>query len=135
MAIDYGTKRTGLAVTDALGTIALPLETVPTHTLLDYLKQFLAREEVEALVLGKPTRLDGVSDTHSSAEVRGIERKLKETFPSVPLHLIDERMTSKMAQRSMIEGGASRKQRRDKGQLDRLAATILLQDFLDRRAR
>ena len=107
LAIDYGSKRTGLAVTDPLQIIATALETVRTHLLLDYLKKYLAKEEVEAIVIGMPRRLDN-SDTHNTQPVRAFIKKLETTFPGTPVHPHDERFTSSIALQAMIAGGSKK---------------------------
>ncbi|MFT7420827.1 MAG: putative Holliday junction resolvase [Psychromonas sp.] len=129
LAIDYGGKRSGLAVTDPLQIIATALETVPTKSLLAYLKVYLEKEEVDCFVVGAPTNLDG-SDTDATAMVKAFSLTLQETFPNKKIHFIDERFTSKMAFQSMIDSGFSKKQRREKGNIDKIAATIILQDFM-----
>lgn len=130
MAIDYGGKRTGLAVTDPLQIIASALETVETKNLLDYLKNYCEKEDVEAFVLGKPLSLDG-SETHASPLVHSFAEELKKKFPGKPIHYVDERYTSKMAVQSMIASGVKKKDRRKKGNIDKVAATIILQEFMD----
>ncbi|MEX1002156.1 MAG: Holliday junction resolvase RuvX [Crocinitomicaceae bacterium] len=129
IAVDYGSKRTGLAVTDDLQIIASGLTTVATQDLFTYLKDFFEKNEVEAIVLGEPKRLDG-SDTHSSVDVRKLKEKLGTTF-AVPIHMIDERFTSKMAFQTMIDSGLSKKQRRNKALVDEISATIILQSYLE----
>ena len=130
LAIDYGSKRTGLAVTDPLQIIATALETVRTHLLLDYLKNYIEREEVEAIVIGMPRQLDS-SDTHNTQPVRTFIKKLEGTFPDIPIHAHDERFTSSMALQAMIAGGTKKSERREKGNLDKVSATIILQSFME----
>ncbi|MEN7546684.1 Holliday junction resolvase RuvX [Rapidithrix thailandica] len=130
IAIDYGLKRVGMAVTDPLKIIASVLETVPTQEVTEYLKDYFGREEVEAIVLGMPVNLDG-SDTDSTPHVKGFHKRLKKLFPEKPVHLVDERFTSKMAQDAMLRGGMKKKDRRVKGNVDKISATIILQSFLD----
>lgn len=129
MAIDYGTKRSGIAVTDPTRTIATALETVPSHLLLDYLAKYIRSETVDLIILGEPKRLNN-TDSSTTLIVRAFCKKLKEKFPEMPVEMVDERFTSKIAGMSLIESGQSRKVRRDKGVLDRVSATILLQDYL-----
>jgi len=129
IAIDFGLKRTGLAWTDPLQIIATGLETVATFDLLARLKELVAKEEIEEIVLGMPTRHDG-SDTHSTPGVRKLNQQLTKTFPDIPVTYWDERYTSKMAMRAMIAGGVKKKKRRDKGLVDRTSATIILQEYL-----
>lgn len=132
LAIDYGTKRTGIAVTDPSQIIATALETVPTHTLFDFLRKYFEKEPVEAIVIGMPKGLDN-QDTNSTAAVRGAIKRLNKEFPALPVYEHDERFTSTMAMQSMILGGTSKKDRRDKSNLDKISATIILQSFMDSR--
>ncbi|WP_339902382.1 Holliday junction resolvase RuvX [uncultured Cyclobacterium sp.] len=133
LAIDLGTKRTGLAVTDPLVIVASPLETIPTHQLLDYLKRYTKIEEVSTIVLGWPKSLDG-TDTNMTRPVISLEKKLKKTFPEINVELVDERFTSKMAMQSMINMGSKKKDRKEKaGNLDKISAAIILQTHLDRK--
>lgn len=129
IAIDYGGKRSGLAWTDPLQIIATALETVATGDLLARLKQLVAKEEVEGFLLGLPARLDG-SDTHMSQPVREFRKKLEKTFPGLPVTFWDEQFTSRMAGQALIEAGVSKKKRRQKGILDRVSATLILQEYL-----
>jgi putative holliday junction resolvase len=131
VAIDYGGKRTGIAVSDPLQIIATALETVPTKELLSFLKEYSAKEEVESFVVGEPKNLDG-SDTDASQMVRNFLVQLKSLFPEKPIHLIDERFTSKMAMQSLIASGTKKKDRKVKGNIDKVSATIILQDFMSR---
>ncbi|MBR9777186.1 MAG: Holliday junction resolvase RuvX, partial [Cytophagales bacterium] len=132
-AIDLGTKRTGLAVTDPLMIVASPLETIPTHQLLEYLKRYTNSEEVSTIVLGWPKSLDGTA-TNMTQPVLALEKKLKKTFPAIPVELVDERFTSKMAMQSMINMGSKKKDRKEKaGNLDKISAAIILQTYLDRK--
>ena len=129
IGIDYGLKRTGLAVTDPLQIIASPLETVRTHTLIPYLLSYCQTEPVDAFVVGLPKKLDN-SDTHITQAVRTFVRLLKVKFPEQQVHLHDERFTSKMALEAMIAGGTTKKYRRTKGNIDKVSATIILQSYL-----
>ncbi|NJL11797.1 MAG: Holliday junction resolvase RuvX [Microscillaceae bacterium] len=130
LAIDYGRKRTGLAVTDPLQIIATALDTVSTPELMAFLQQYLRQETVETLVLGWPTKLDG-QDTDITAEVENLFHSLQKHFPDVPVHKHDERFTSKMALNALIEGGTSKKYRRQKANIDKVSAVIILQSFLE----
>lgn len=130
IAIDYGGKRAGLAVTDPLKIIASALDTVHPNDLMAYLKAYLEKETVEAFVIGWPTNLDG-SDTNATQLVQGFSKKLEKEFPSLPVHRHDERFTSKMALDAMIQGGTSKKYRREKGNVDKISAVIILQSFLE----
>jgi putative holliday junction resolvase len=129
IAIDYGMKRTGLAVTDTLQIIATSLETVNSEQLLNYLSSYFTKENVEAIVVGMPKRLNN-QDTDMTAPVRELIKKLKTTFSDKPIYEVDERFTSSIARRSMIESGMKKKDRRVKGNVDMISATIILQDFL-----
>lgn len=132
LAIDLGTKRTGLAVTDPLKMLANPLETVDTAVLMDYLKTYCAKEEVDTLVLGLPIRLNG-TDNEMTPRVKAFKEILEKTFPTLKVELIDERYTSKMALQSMIAMGSKKKDRREKaGNLDKVSAAIILQSYLER---
>ncbi|MEM7656980.1 MAG: Holliday junction resolvase RuvX [Bacteroidota bacterium] len=132
LAIDYGGKRTGLAWTDPLQLIGSALDTVATAHFWEKLKHLMETEEIEAIVLGYPTRIDG-SDSHITEEVRGVHTKLQASYPQVAIHLWDERFTSQMAMDALIEAGVPRKKRRDKALVDRMSATIMLQEFLQSR--
>lgn len=130
LSIDYGTKRTGIAVTDPLKIIATGLTTVDTPKLFPFLKDYFNKEEVELIIIGEPKNLDD-SDTHASDPVRKAIEKLKKEFPKIPIKTVDERYTSKMASRAMIDMGMKKKQRQDKRLVDEIAATIMLQDYLN----
>lgn len=132
LAIDYGSKRIGLAVTDPLQMIASALDTVANADALQYLKNYLAQEPVVAFVIGMPKGLDGQA-TDATAGTLAFVRKLRETFPDCPIHEVDERFSSKMAEQAMRQGGLKKKARRDKAQVDRISAVILLQSFLEQR--
>ena len=129
MAIDYGRVRTGLAVTDPERIIATALATVDTPTLLSYLKDYCAREAVDLFVVGEARHLDG-RPSESAALIEPFVVQLKAEFPGKEVARIDERFTSKMAFQSMIDCGLKKKDRRDKGMIDRVAATIMLQDYM-----
>ena len=131
IALDYGKKRTGVAVTDPLKIIANPLETVETQRLFNFLKGYFEKEEVEVIVLGYPRKLD-LSDTNTTQDVLQLEKRLKKSFPSKDVVLQDERLTSRMALDAMIRGGMKKKDRRVKGNVDRISATLILQEYLER---
>ena len=133
LAIDFGLKRTGLAVTDPARIIASALETVPSAELMQYLKRYLAKESVEGFVVGMPVNLDG-SPTDVTPNVRLFIAELKRQFPKQWVEPIDERFTSVLAQRTMLESGISKKARREKGTVDRISATIILQGWMERRS-
>lgn len=130
LAIDYGTKRTGIAVTDPAQIIATALETVATKDLMVFLKQYLTKEEVECIVIGDPKRMDNSPSSVSQA-VQQFVKQLAKSFPAILLELVDERFTSKMAFQSMIDSGLKKKDRQDKSRIDRISATIILQGFLE----
>jgi putative Holliday junction resolvase len=132
LAIDYGKKRTGIAVTDPLQMIAGALATVETQTLFPFLKKYVLAESVSLFVIGDPKNWDG-SDTDATPLVRACIKKLQKEFPSIPIVTVDERNTSKMARQAMLDMGMKKKQRRDKSMVDQIAATLILQDYLDSR--
>ncbi|MAL60082.1 MAG: Holliday junction resolvase RuvX [Flavobacteriaceae bacterium] len=129
MALDYGTKRTGIAVTDELQIIASGLTTVETKTLLPFLKEYFEKEKVELVLVGEPKQRDG---THSRVEedIQKFLGKFSEIFPQLPILRRDERFTSKMAFQTMIDSGLKKKQRQNKALIDEISATIILQDYL-----
>ncbi len=130
LSIDYGLKRTGLAVTDPFQIIATGLTTVESPKLIAYLKDYFSKEQVELIIIGEPKNLDD-SDTHATPLVKKIIEKLKKEFPSIPIKTVDERYSSKMAKEAMIEMGMKKKERRNKALVDEIAATILLQEYLN----
>lgn len=132
LAIDYGKKRTGLAVTDSLRIIATALETVETSGLLNYLKIYLQKETVDEFVIGMPKTLKN-EDSENAPLVRKFIIELKNTFPDKPVHEVDERFTSSMAQQTMISGGMKKKDRQVKGNVDKISAVIILQSFMESR--
>ncbi len=129
LCIDYGGKRTGLAVTDPLKIIATSLTTVETKDLISFLKKYFAREPVELILIGEPLNLNDTA-THATPLVKAAIIKLTKEFPAIPIKTVDERFTSKMASRAMIEMGMKKKDRRIKGNTDQIAATIMLQEYL-----
>jgi putative Holliday junction resolvase len=131
MAIDYGLKRTGIAVTDPLQIIATGLTTVESPKLIVFLKEYMRTEAVELILMGEPKNWDD-SDTHATPLVRAIVKRLLKEFPAVPLKMVDERFTSKLASRAMVEMGMKKKQRQNKALVDEIAATIMLQEYLGR---
>jgi putative holliday junction resolvase len=131
LAIDLGTKRTGIAVTDALKLIANPLETIDTPKLITYLQAYCLKEDVETFVLGYPRTLDG-KQNEMTPRVYSLRDRLQKTFPEIKTILVDERFTSKMAMRTMIDMGTKKKDRLEKsGNLDKISAAIILQTYLD----
>lgn len=131
LAIDFGLKRTGLAVTDPARIIASALDTVPSAELMAYLKRYVAKEAVEGFVVGLPCNLDG-TPTDITPNVLLFVDALKQTFPKMWVETVDERFTSIIAQRTMLQSGIGRMARRDKGTVDRISATIILQGWMDR---
>ena len=129
LAIDYGKKRTGIAVTDPLQIIAQGLTTVETHMALVFLKDYVQKEPVETIIIGDPRNLDD-SATDATAAAEEFVKKLKRHFPSINIVTVDERYSSKMASRAMIEMGMKKKQRQNKAMVDEIAATIMLQEYL-----
>ncbi|AZQ62343.1 Holliday junction resolvase RuvX [Flammeovirga pectinis] len=130
LAIDFGTKRTGFAVTDPLKIIASSLDTAQTNVAMQFVKDYVAKEDVERFVIGLPVGLDGL-ETDNTKPTKSFAKKLEKNFPSIPLTFIDERFTSKMAEASMIAGGMKKKDRRVKGNVDKISAAIILQSYLD----
>lgn len=129
LAIDYGGKRTGIAVTDPLQIIATGLATIDSKELISYLKKYIETEEVELIIIGLPTNWDD-SDTHATPLVKKVIKKMKQALPEMPVKAVDERYTSKMAKDAMLEMGMKKKDRRVKGNVDVIAATIILQEYL-----
>lgn len=132
IALDIGGKRTGIAETDPMQIIASPRETVATKELETYLLIWFKQEEVESIVIGDPLGLDGGA-SDNSALVLEWETKLKVLFPTIPIYRQDERFTSKMAMKSLVQSGMKKKKRREKGALDKVSAAIILEDFMQNR--
>ncbi len=130
LSIDYGTKRCGIAVTDTLQIIANGLTTVRTHDLLSFLKDYVSREDVECIVMGKPMQTNGApSETYQ--KVMSVAKSLEKTFPNIPIKFYDERYTSVIAHQTMLEGGLRKKKRQDKALVDEISACIILQDYMN----
>jgi putative Holliday junction resolvase len=132
LAIDYGRKRVGLAVTDPGQIIASRLTTVPTHTIWDFLKDYFQKESVESVVVGYPKQMNN----EASEAVRYINpflKKFQKIYPDISLEIMDERFTSKMAFQTMIDGGLKKQKRRDKAMVDAISATIILQSYLEQK--
>lgn len=129
IAIDYGTKRVGLAVTDELKIIATALDTIHSKDVIEYLKKYSAENSVETFVLGLPKQMDGTA-SQSERFIQGFQNSLRKNFPTIPIVRYDERFTSKMASQSLIDSGASKKDRKNKGLLDSISAVLILQDYL-----
>lgn len=132
LAIDYGKKRTGIAVTDPLQLIANGLTTVETHKLLPFLKEYVGREEVEQFVIGLPVQTNGQA-SENQQRVRAFSAQLEKTFPGIPIAFHDERFTSVLAHRAMIDGGLGKTKRRDKALVDEISATIILQSYMEQK--
>ena len=129
LCIDYGLKRTGIAVTDPLQIISTGLTTVDSHNLVSFLKDYFLLEIVELIIIGHPKNLDD-SDTHATPLVDKIITRLKKEFPQIPVKTVDERYTSKMARQAMLEMGMKKKERRNKRTVDEIAAAIMLQEYM-----
>ncbi|MBP3227697.1 MAG: Holliday junction resolvase RuvX [Bacteroidaceae bacterium] len=134
LSIDYGRRRTGIAVTDPLQIVPGGLCTVPTHTLLDFLRDYTRREAVERVIIGLPTQTDG-TPSENQARVRQFVARLKKEMPQLPVTYYDERFTSRLAHRAMLDGGLPRMKRRDKALVDEISACIILQDYMESRQR
>jgi putative Holliday junction resolvase len=131
IALDYGKVRTGIAITDELQLIASGLTTVPTKELIPFLKQYVANEEIDTLVIGEPKQMDN-TPSESEILIQGFLKELKKVFPAMPIVRQDERFTSKMAMQSMIAGGMKKKQRRNKEMVDEISATLILQAYMNK---
>ncbi|WP_159948223.1 Holliday junction resolvase RuvX [Polaribacter septentrionalilitoris] len=129
IAIDFGEKKTGIAVTDELQIIASGLTTIATKDVISFLKDYISKENVELFVVGKPKQMDN-SDSQSEALIIPFLEKLSKEIPNILIQRVDERFTSKMAFQTMIDSGLKRKQRRNKGLIDEISATIILQSYL-----
>ncbi|MEO9572009.1 MAG: Holliday junction resolvase RuvX [Polaribacter sp.] len=129
LAIDFGKKRTGIAVTDELQIIASGLTTVNTDNLISFLKEYVSKNKVDLFIIGKPKQMDN-SDSESEALILPFLKKIKSQIPQIPYQREDERFTSKMAFQTMIDGGLNKKQRRNKALIDEISATIILQSYL-----
>lgn len=132
LAIDYGIKRTGLAVTDELQIIASGLTTIPSETAIDFLKDYFSKENVAKVLIGEPKQMNG-QPSESAEIIEKFVEKFKKEFPGMKVERADERFTSKMAFQTMIDSGLKKKQRQNKGLIDEIAATIMLQDYLSRK--
>ena len=133
IGIDYGRARVGLAVSDPLGIFASPLETVPATKIIDYLQKYAAGgETIERFVVGWPLNLDG-RPAQAATDVEAFLKRLRKAFPEIPVELEDERFTSVLAHRAMIDGGMKKSERRDKASVDKISAAIILQSYLDKK--
>ena len=133
IGIDYGLKRTGIAVTDPLGIFASPVETVPSAKIIEYLKNYTAKEQIGLFVVGYPMNMNN-TPSEAARYVDTFLKQLKKNFPQIPVELEDERFTSVLAHRSMIDGGMRKMARRDKSVVDKISAGIILQSYLDRKS-
>ena len=131
LGIDYGKKRTGVAVSDPLGIFASALDTVDSAKLIDYIKNYAETQTITRFVVGWPVNMDG-APSEAAADVESFIRTLGKAFPDIPVTREDERFTSVLAHRAMIDGGMKASQRRDKASVDKISAAIILQSFLDR---
>ncbi|MBR5254515.1 MAG: Holliday junction resolvase RuvX [Bacteroidales bacterium] len=129
MAIDYGLKRVGLAVTDNMQVIATRLATVPTVDIFPYLKDYMSREQIEAIVVGDPKQLDN-TPSESAKSVHLFVDELGQQFPDIDIYMIDERFTSKIASQTIAKSGKTKKAKQEKGLIDTIAAVLILQDFM-----
>jgi putative Holliday junction resolvase len=129
LAIDYGQKRTGIAVTDELQIIASGLTTIPSATTIDFLKDYFSKEKVSKVLIGEPKQMNG-EPSQSTEIIEHFVKKFKSFFPDMPVVRVDERFTSKMAFQTMIDSGLKKKQRQNKDLIDEISATIMLQDYL-----
>lgn len=132
LALDYGTKRTGIAITDDLQIIASGLTTVETKNIFSFLMHYLKTENVELFVVGEPKQMNN-TESESEQFIKLFVEKLKTTFPKIPVKRVDERFTSKMAFQSMIDSGLKKKQRQNKALVDEISATIILQSYLEQK--
>ena len=130
IAIDYGKKRTGVAVTDILQLIANGLTTVPTSELMDFLLKYMEKEPVECIVVGHPKQMNN-QDSENMKRIIPFVNLLKKKFPNIPVELVDERFTSVLAHQAMLDGGVKKKARQDKALVDEISATIILQSYLE----
>jgi putative Holliday junction resolvase len=133
LAIDYGQKRTGIAVTDEMQIIASGLTTIASETAINFLKDYFAKEKVEKVLLGEPKQMNN-EPSQSASIIEAFVQKFKSEFPDMPLERVDERFTSKMAFQTMIDSGLKKKQRQNKALIDEISATIMLQDYLSRKS-
>jgi putative holliday junction resolvase len=133
LSIDYGQKRTGIAVTDDFKIIASGLTTIPSATAIDFLKDYFSKENVEAVLIGEPKQMNG-QPSESAAIIKGFVTHFSNHFPDMKVIRVDERFTSKMAFQSMIDNGMKKNQRKNKALIDEISATIMLQDYLSKKS-
>ncbi len=132
LAFDFGTKRIGIAETDDLQIIASGLTTVETNQIFDFLANYLSQTKVELFLVGEPKQMDNTA-SESEVHIQSFLKELIQKYPSIPIERMDERFTSKLAYRTMIDGGLSKKKRQDKALVDQISATIILQDYLEKK--
>lgn len=132
LAIDYGKKRTGIAITDEMQIIASGLTTIPSETAIAFLKDYFSKEKVERVLIGEPKQMD-YTPSESTEIIEAFVEKFKKSFPDLPIERVDERFTSKMAFQTMIDSGLKKKQRQNKALIDEISATIMLQDYLSKK--
>jgi putative Holliday junction resolvase len=132
LAIDYGRKRSGIAVSDTLQIIANGLTTVPSHTIINFLKDYVAKEPVELIIIGLPRQMN-YEESESMQYIKPFVKKLQKEIPEIPVEYFDERFTSRMAHQTMIDGGLKKKQRQNKALVDEISATIILQGYMEGR--
>lgn len=132
IGIDYGSARVGVAASDPLGIFASPMETVPAAKIIDFLQKYATVETIERFVVGYPLNLNG-APAQAASDVDAFLKKLQKAFPDIPVALEDERFTSVMAHRAMIDAGMKKSDRRDKNSVDKISAAIILQSYLDKR--
>lgn len=130
LALDIGRKRTGVAITDPLRIIASPLETIPTHKLLDYLSELFQKENIDMLIVGYPHQMNN-TPSEAVTYINPLIKSIKKKFPTLPVELVDERFTSKMAMQAMIDGGMKKKDRQDKSNVDKISAALILQNYME----
>lgn len=133
MSFDYGTKRIGIAVTDPMQIIATGLDTVHPQHIIEYLKKYLQTEQIERFIVGEPKQMDN-TPSQSAQHVRGFVTILKKNFPEIPVEMLDERFTSKMASATIAQSGMGKKDRQNKALVDTISATILLQSWMEKKA-
>jgi putative Holliday junction resolvase len=131
LAIDYGLKRSGIAVTDELKIIASGLTTIPSDTVIPFLKDYFEKEKVQEVIIGEPKQMNGLP-SESAVIIEKFVSQFQSNFPTMKMTRVDERFTSKMAFQTMIDSGLKKKQRQNKALIDEIAATIMLQDFLNK---
>ena len=133
LALDIGRKRTGVAATDPLRIIANGIGTIPTHTIIDFITEYMSKESVDVIVVGYPKQLNNQL-SEAVTYIQPVINRIKKIFPSLTIELVDERFTSKIAFQSMIDGGVKKKDRQNKALVDTISATIILQSYMESRS-